>query len=104
MSETGCWIDGHWGQYGISHLFKIATDNEMPTEDGDSEIVKAYENGDEEITLSTGETVEVHECMVDLADKAEAWLNDNIAEEGYLFGWYDGEFMYWSIESWEEIG
>jgi hypothetical protein len=43
------------------------------------------------------------EVMHESADAVEQWMNENIAPEGYAFGWYDGEFYLWSASDWEEV-
>ena len=111
-NDMGCWIDGHWGQYGVARMVDIA--------DG-------YGFGDPASPLSTHETIvishlarwhmaammpssslelneEQWEWLMDAADMVEQWLNENVAPEGFSFGWHDGEFFLWSTESWEENG
>lgn len=36
-----------------------------------------------------------------LAESAEAWLNANVAPDGWAFGWHDGEFMLWPDSDWQ---
>jgi hypothetical protein len=43
-----------------------------------------------------------HEILSDGSDVAENWLNENVAPEGYSFGWHEGEFFLWSTETWAE--
>ena len=43
-----------------------------------------------------------HEILFDAAEQVETWLNDQVAPEGYSFGWSDGEFMLWSDASWQD--
>jgi hypothetical protein len=40
--------------------------------------------------------------LVEAASEVEDWLNDNVAPEGYSFGWHEGEFFLWSEKQWEE--
>lgn len=83
-SEAGCWIDGHWGHYGSQRLLTIASCY------GFQYSAIDFEDPD---------------CMEAVwweADIAEAWLNENIAPEGFSFGWYDGEFFLWPEETWQE--
>lgn len=85
-TDAGCWIDGHWGQFGSSRLIEIAecygftfeppTDSDCP--------------GD------------IAEQIYEIADEAENWLNAHVAPEGFYFGWYEGEFFLWSAETWDE--
>ena len=43
------------------------------------------------------------EIVYGAADKAEAYLNEHVAPEGYSFGWYEGEFYLWLVEAWEDV-
>lgn len=108
-SDAGCWIEGSRGWTGSVRLIEIAESYGFPMDDDDRALVAAYDESREEpLTLSTGQVIEpdsIHELVIgqgEMADKAETWLNDNVAPEGYSFGWHEGEFYLWSIESWEE--
>lgn len=99
--NAGCWIDGHWGQYGCARLVELADSYGYP---GKADIADASD-----ILASMGPSdheadPEAWEHIHDAADSAEEWLNDNIAPEGYSFGWYDGEFFLWSQASWDDEG
>jgi hypothetical protein len=98
----GCWIDGHWGQYGTARMIEIAEENgwvdtaaEPPfaTLDG----IKLAHRHLASMGPSTSEplTDEEFDQMFWSADDAEAWLNDHIAPDGYRFLWNDGEFFLW---------
>jgi hypothetical protein len=43
------------------------------------------------------------ELIYNLSDEAEEWMNDNIAPEGFAFGWHDGEWFLWSIKEWQDV-
>jgi len=83
-SEAGCWIDGHWGQYGSQRLLTIAS---------------CY--GFQMFPIDEDSLDHAEEIYLE-ADAAEEWLNEYIAPEGFSFGWHEGEFFLWSEESWEE--
>jgi hypothetical protein len=95
-NETGCYVDGHRGQYAITHMIDIAHDNGFKLSDLDQYRVNEYNYAD-------SDRADIYETVYELGDKAEQWMNDNLAIEGYSFGWHDGEFYYWSNESWEEM-
>jgi hypothetical protein len=40
--------------------------------------------------------------FTDLANEVTDWLNENVASDGYAFGWHDGEFMFMTKEWWSE--
>ena len=42
--------------------------------------------------------------LSDAGDEVETWLNDNVAPEDHLFGWFDGEFFLQSIDWWNDEG
>lgn len=104
--STGCWIDGHWGHYGASRLVEIAQDYGFEISALDESALWAYKNGDEEFQdEQTGEYHHASDWMLmqgGLTDEAEDYLNENIARQGYYFGWVDGEFFYMSHEWWGE--
>lgn len=104
--STGCWIDGHWGHYGVARLVDIAQDFGMETSGLDESALWAYRNNvDNFQDEQTGEYHDASEWMLmqgGLADEAEDWLNENIAQPGYSFGWADGEFFLMAYSWWSE--
>lgn len=104
--STGCWIDGHWGHYGIARLVDIAQDYGMEISELDSLALHAYRNGiDEFEDEQTGEYHDAADWMLmqgGLGDEAEEWLNENVALPGFSFGWSDGELFYMNDSWWEE--
>jgi hypothetical protein len=88
--DAGCWVDGHWGQYGPVRLCDIAQaagwgGNPLPY-NADQAMDMDYDQRDE----WEGEA----------ADQAEAWLNEHVAPAGFMFGWHEGEFFLWSDVQW----
>lgn len=94
-SDAGCWIDGHWGIYGAVRLVAIATTHGRPMSDEDTKFVDAWHNA-----ISSIDDVDVTDAVREIADEAETWMNENIAPDGYSFGWHDGEFFLQSSEWW----
>jgi hypothetical protein len=87
--ETGCVIDGHWGNYGLSRLLSI-TDSLLGTEFY-AEAADAWReswdsHSDEPWDGFTFE--ELHE----IADDAESELN-KATPQGFVWHWCDGEFF-----------
>lgn len=101
-NHAGCWVDGHWGVYGVTRVIDIATghgwDGVTATH---QEAIDCY-SGDRDTCEGAVYGCGCPGIVVDLADGAEQWLNDNCAPDGYSFGWHDGEFFLWSDESWSE--
>jgi hypothetical protein len=86
--QTGCYIDGHWGQYGFGRLLTVAESF------GWVNASNVNEDNQNDFDL---------EFVVDLADEAENWLNENVAPADTSFGWFDGEFFLWTNTDWSEV-
>ena len=80
-ADAGCWIDGHWGQFGSSRAVQIA-----------------HEFGWEKYPVVHPDEEFIHE----IADEAIDWLNDTVAPKGYAFGWWEGELFLQSYADWED--
>ncbi len=105
-ADAGCWIDGHWGQYGVARLVEIARDLGYSADGlpGTAEVVSIAERKMSECAQpghDAGLTDEDHERLSDASDEVEDWLNTNVAPEGYSFGWHDGEFFLQSAAWWD---
>ncbi|MFY1620061.1 hypothetical protein [Micromonospora sp. WMMD736] len=105
-SDAGCWIDGHWGQYATVRLMSLAVERGWRLSDEDDAIflrlhVSAGSPSSPE--ASDGDWEALYE-QGGLADQAEAWLNDHVAPEGFVFGWHDGEFFLWPVHVWHWQG
>lgn len=88
---VGCLFDGHLGQYIYGEIVKLAEEYGYVPSDAFS---RAYD--DNAGGLDDGEVI------IWESEKAEEWLNEHVAEDGYSFGWYDGEYFYCSDGDWEE--
>lgn len=96
--EPGCYVEGHWGQYGIARVVQIAcAEYEWPNPDAADLADRhlASMGPSTEPDLSADE----FDLLVSAADDAEAWLNKHVSAEGYAWGWDDGEFFYGPIET-----
>lgn len=82
---TGCYVDGAHGIFAPRQVCLIASahgwSGNVPT-DNDCRDDSDY--------------------AVDQAEEAEAWLNENVAEGDKAFGWFDGEFYYWTESEWTD--
>ena len=81
--ETGCIFDNHRGIYMGEAIIELAESYGMPYEE---------------------ERTPEHEFYWEAIEDAENWLNKNVAEEGYMFGYGIGapDFMYMPISWWDE--
>lgn len=101
---TGCWIDDRWGQYGITRLIQIAQDYGFVLDDCEQAAVYAYRK-DQTTFKHCGLESYVDDWLLNqggIADTAEEWMNENVAKDGFSFGWSNGEFFYMNTEWWEE--
>lgn len=91
---TGCLVDGHWGRLAICRMLRIAIDAGYEMIDGGA--LACYENDD-----VFHEDCDALGVLLDEANRAEEWLNEHVAPEGYMFGWYEGEFFFSSDIDWQ---
>lgn len=99
--ETGCLIDGHWGQYGIARVVMIA--NDLGWSDGVAVELASRHLDSMGPSPWPDLSGDEYEWLINMADRAEEWLNDNIATGDNSFGWHDGEFFYMPSDWWEEV-
>ena len=93
--EAGCWIDGNWGHYSSARLIHVANIYGWEAPEA-LRLAMQYMAG----TGISGEEVDL---MHEFSYEAEEWLNENVAPEGYSFGWSDSEFFLMSNGWWEEL-
>jgi hypothetical protein len=100
--ETGCYVDGHWGQYGPIRQIEIT--DEMLSTDFMGELPKVPEEFKAENTHSSYPVIDMDrlEEILWVSNRAEEALNA-ATPDGFSWGWHDGEYFLWSQESWEEI-
>lgn len=114
--ETGCYIDSHHGIYGLEMLYDLAVDlcdhDAWPRMDEDGRIVRHSLHGDVGATLLITDTTghpevvsytTVQDYAGELYDELETRLNDEAAAEDHAWGWWEGDFMYWPIDSWQDV-
>lgn len=92
--QAGCWVDGSFGQYADAHVILSACASGWLD-------MAAFDIASRWIAMEPFTDSELH-LLVSFADDAEAWMNENIAPEGYMFGWHDGEFFMMTTEWWME--
>jgi hypothetical protein len=99
-SDAGCYVDGHWGQYAVAHMINRAEEFGYD----DAEVISLADRHIASIGSDSppGITDDEHEVMTEASDDVEQWLNENVAPDGYSFGWHEGEFFLWSTAQWEE--
>lgn len=90
--EPGCYIEGHWGQYGPARSVEIAIDYGFTHPDlGLASRKMALMHPHSHLPDLTADE---EERLVELADAAEAWLNENVSSKCHTWWWEDGEFFY----------
>lgn len=99
-SDAGCWIDGHWGQYGVARSVEIASsfgyDDALIIDIAQRKLAAMMPSIAPEISD------EDEELLASAADEVTYWLTNNVAPEGYSFDWYEGELFLQSEEWWAE--
>ena len=97
---AGCYVDGHWGQYANARMVEVAEGFGYADPDvihlAKAKLASMMPSDSPRLTDSQ------EEALIDASDRVESWLNENVAPEGYAFGWYDGEFFLESDEWWED--
>lgn len=85
--DTGCYIGGHWGQYGPGRLLVLA-DDILGTTFYDDTVAETAGTDDEKCDSG----LPFSELVGWSADEAESALND-ATPDGYVWHWFDGEFF-----------
>src|SRR5881396_4360841 len=90
-TSAGCWVDGHWGRYGTARMVELAAEHGY----SDPAAIPPFASLGvvacaASILASIGPseheaTMDEENCVDEAADDVEAWMNDNIAPEGYSF-------------------
>jgi hypothetical protein len=111
-ADAGCYVEGHWGQYAVAHMVQRAEEYGYASDRTASLKERAHREDIADLAARKLATMgpsgapsltdDEHEALSDASDSVEAWLNDNVAPDGYAFGWLDGEFYLWSDEQWED--
>ncbi len=110
-AECGCYVEGHWGQYGPDHLADQAEgfgwSPDKPTDD--PRILRHFAD---QLMDAGLDVILLWEWHSESGDDIETWLNDHtepgfggmvLAEPGpglveappknYVWHWHDGEFF-----------
>ena len=88
----GCWVEGWRGRYAMEAVVHVLHAMGFPLTHDEDLILHGWEDLDDGL-----------EAIVELSDKAITWANDNLAPEGYGFGWHGGQFYLMSIDEWETL-
>lgn len=97
---AGCWVDGAHGWRTAGHVVSIARDYGMPLTSLERDIVAHFLWSDcDALELWDGTRVEFSDVVEtvagqgELADRAEAYLNEHVAPEKWIFEWFNGDFV-----------
>ena len=90
LPEPGCYVDSHWGQYAVARAIEVAA--ELGWEDAEASELAARHLAAMGPSEAPGLDADEFERLMDAADEAEEWLNDNRASEDHAWGWNDGDF------------
>lgn len=107
-ADAGCWCDGAAGIYAAVRMVTIAMNSGWvsPTHDMDVALLEWWRDGAQapapSSLLASEDVDSLPEYWTEVQNEAEEWLNEAIAPDGYSFGWWDGDFMLASDETWCE--
>jgi hypothetical protein len=101
-AASGCWVDGHWGQYGAARVIEIA--QEFGYADHDALELARRHMASMGPSTDPGLDSDEYDTLCGYAEDAEEWLSENVAPEGHSFGWCEGEFFLWPAAQWESEG
>lgn len=114
--EPGCYIDGHWGQYGADRLVQLAVElGWTPSDDEERILVNVANERIANMGPRLGEfdqqpwiehkgydafdpdppdyESEILEAVIELSTRIEDDLNNDHMPAGLRCGWVDGEFF-----------
>ena len=98
--DAGCWVDGTWGTYGIALMVQkahsLGYDDALIVNIADAKMATLGPIAMPQVSE------EDEELLSEAADGVVLWLNDNVAPEGFSFGWHGGEFFLQSEAWWAE--
>lgn len=103
-ADAGCWLDGSAGWRANVRVVQIAESFGFAVSSDDRPILEAFIYGITSIRLH-GATIDVNDVILSqggIVDRAEQWLNENIAPRNHHFGWLDGEFLLMPHEWWQQ--
>ena len=97
---AGCWINGDIGHYLSAEIILIAEDYGWKDSKAIDAAYRYWGNDPNDENIA--------EYVYDAADDAIAWMNENVAPEGYTFDYHEGEFFLmpdsWFEEDYVDIG
>lgn len=89
--EPGCYIDGHWGQYGLDRLAELAEGFDVP-------IPEKY---DTRAIRQSGADYWFDDYVM-----AGDWIQDMlnmVTDDSHVWTWMDGEFFLIAVDENEEF-
>lgn len=101
-SEAGCIISSGFGTYIPGMVIDLAMARNYPFRDEDYSIKELYEKSvppQDEYDWSVWEYVNGQGGLI---DKITEWLSEEVAPEGYVFEWIDGELFMNPLEDSED--
>lgn len=91
--QPGCVLDGARGWRITADLITdIAKPLGFPVSDQDLYVIGAYNHNLPAMEEDGKRAIDPMEYVIDLADRAEEWLNEQ-TPSGLLWHWHDGEFF-----------
>jgi hypothetical protein len=87
-ADPGCYVAGHWGQYGLDRLADVCEGFDIAVTDANDPRYwrRLHDEGDNQHDVE-----QAWESLVHAADRLEELLNDHTT--GGYWSWEDGEFF-----------
>jgi hypothetical protein len=95
VDDAGCWVNGARGIYAGVAMVDIATGCGYQITPDDAPVL-AWARTGRVASDEPGERLDWPEFWTEIQDEVTDWLTDNVAPDGYLFEWHDGDLMMWS--------
>ena len=89
MQETGCYVDGMWGQFSLGNMIDLAKGFGFTLSTDDEKLLATY---------PTELTADGWDALEGIGDDAEEYLNANHSEGSNRWFWENGDFGYWGEE------
>lgn len=94
-ADAGCIYDSHNGHYIIPFVIGYAHDAGRQTDPFVLFALSEYADNYHDPVFPNDALIEEH-------DQAIIWLNQNVAPDGFIFEWNDGDFGLYSVDEYGE--
>jgi hypothetical protein len=103
-TDAGCWFNGANGDPSI-RVIDLAVSLGMVLDRDELSAVESFRHDIEDFRNAAGDLLSVADWVCNqggITDASVEWLNDNIAPEGFLFEFFDGDFFFSALDNDDE--